>query len=210
MRKTLPMATAIALAAFGTWAPATPALPAASQASQASQASPDAAQSADRVVSGRPEFLHASAADSFERGTTVPFGQFNYVPYQRTHAGIPVVGGDFVMVVNSFGQVVAHSVAQERAIGSIPVKPTLSTDQAEKIAVSRLTTLEKVEGTELVVYAMGGEPARLAWESVVAGSGSQGGSQGDGRSRLSVYIDAHSGTVLASRERVMRGSGTAG
>ena len=203
MRKTLLTVTAIVLAAFGIWAPATPALPAAPPTS-VPPASPEAAQSSDRVVSGRPEFLHASTADSFDRGAVVAFGQFHYVSYQRTHAGIPVVGGDFVMVVNSFGQVVAHSVAQQRAIGSLPTKPTLSTEQAEKIAASKLTTLEKVEGTTLVVYALGSEPARLAWESIVAGTGS------DGRSRLSVYLDAHSGAVIATREHVMRGSGTAG
>jgi Zn-dependent metalloprotease len=53
----------------------------------------------------------------------------------------------------------------------------------------------------LVVYALGVAP-RLAYESIVDGVGRAG------MSRLSVYVDALTGSVITTREHVVDGSGT--
>ncbi|WP_051943011.1 M4 family metallopeptidase [Streptacidiphilus rugosus] len=161
-----------------------------------------AAQSADALVAARPAFLQASANDQFVRHTVVASAGTQYVPYDRTYHGVPVVGGDFVVVTNSAGQVLAHSVAQRRPIGALSVTPTISSAKAASVAAGRLTKVTRTEGTRLVVYALGSGPAALAWETTVDGTGS------DGVSRLSVDVDARTGAVLHTQEHVMHGSAT--
>ncbi|NUR24669.1 MAG: M4 family metallopeptidase, partial [Catenulispora sp.] len=161
-----------------------------------------AVQSADALVSGRPAFLFASPNDAFVRQQALSSSGMQYVPYTRTYSGLPVVGGDFVVVTNSAGQVVANSVAQEHAIGALSTTPALSSASAESVAKTQLKTVSKVEGTTLVVYALGSGPATLAWQTTVDGTDS------DGPSRLSVDVDAKTGAVLHTQEHVMHGSGT--
>jgi Zn-dependent metalloprotease len=202
MRNARPRATAAAVAAAAVIA----GLAAAPAAKAASTPSPNAqtlaAQSADALVAARPAFLQADAADQFVRHAVIASAGTQYVPYDRTYSGVPVVGGDFVMVTNSAGQVLAHSVAQQRPIGTLSITPTLSSANAASIASARLRSVSKVEGTRLVVYALGAGPAALAWESTVDGTGS------DGYSRLSVDVDARTGAVLHTQEHVMHGSAT--
>jgi Zn-dependent metalloprotease len=177
----------------------TPAAPAPTTPAAASAL---AAQSAANLVASRPSYLHASSDDTFVQGTVIASAGTQYVPYERTYRHLPVVGGDFVVVVNAAGQVVYTSVAQEHAIGSLPVTPKLTSAAAEQIASRQLTSVSRVEGTRLVVYALGATP-RLAWESIVDGIGAQG------VSRLSADVDALTGAVVATREHVMHGTGTA-
>ncbi|MFE9429125.1 M4 family metallopeptidase [Kitasatospora sp. NPDC006697] len=184
-----------ALTTAGASTAATP--PAAPEAAQAL-----AARSADALVASRPAFLHAGTNEQFTRHQVASSGSTEYVPYDRTYSGIPVVGGDFVIVTNAAGQVVYDSVAQQHPIGSLSVAPTLSSAQAEAVASAQLKSVSKVEGTRLVVYALGSGPAALAWESTVDGTGD------DGYSRLSVDVDARTGAVLHTQEHVEHGSGT--
>jgi zinc metalloprotease ZmpA len=161
-----------------------------------------AAQKAAALVATRPAFLHASASEAFTQGTVISSSGIQYVPYQRTYAGLPVVGGDFVLVLNSAGQVLANSVAMGHAIGALSVTPTLSQTSAESVARGQLRSVSALEGTRLVVDALGAT-ARLAWESTVDGVGAAG------MSRLTVEVDAINGAVLRTQEHVMHGSGTA-
>src|SRR5262245_52820093 len=165
-------------------------------------APPVASQSAAALVAARPAFLHASANESFVQGKVVSSANTQYVPYERTYAGLPVVGGDFVLVVNKAGQVVFSSVAMERPIGTLSTKAKVTQAAAASTAAAQLRTVTQIEGTTLVVHALGATP-RLAWHSIVDGIGA------DGVSRLSVYVDAINGKVLGTRERVMHGTGTA-
>ena len=48
----------------------------------------------------------------------------NYVPYERTYRGLPVVGGDFVVSTDDEGKILATSVAQTRQVRLRSVKPT--------------------------------------------------------------------------------------
>ena len=125
-----------------------------------------------------------------------------YVPYLRTYSGLPVVGGDFVIATNSSGQVVFQSVAQDHAIGTLSTTPALTSAQAVSVASGQLKSVSQVEGTQLVVYALGSAPAALAWETTIDGVGD------DGVSRLSVDVDAKTGAVLHTQEHVEHGSGT--
>ncbi len=161
-----------------------------------------AAQKATELVASRPAYLMASAQDAFVQGAVTSTGPVQYVSYTRTYAGLHVVGGDFVLSLNGSGQVTYASVAMQHPIGTLSTTPKLSQAAAESVAKSQLRSVSKVEGTQLVVDALGTAP-RLAWESTVDGTGS------DGLSRLSVYVDALTGSVLGTQEHVLRGTGTA-
>jgi zinc metalloprotease ZmpA len=160
-----------------------------------------AAAAAARLVSQRPAVLHASRHDAFVPGRVISSGGLQYVPYERTHRGVPVVGGDFVVSTDSSGKVLATSVAQTRQVRLPSVRATVS--RAAARATSKHQLRQATLGhTRLVVLQR--QSSRLAWESWVTGR-----KHGD-HSRLTVYVDARTGTVLASREHVLEGTGNGG
>ena len=177
----------------------TSAAPAAPSTPQAASAL--AAKNADSIVAGHPAYLHASAGEAFVQRSVVSSGGFQYVPYERTYGGLPVVGGDFVLVMDNAGKVKATSVAQDRAIGSLATTPKLASSAGADIAKAQLKSVSNVEGTRLVVYNLGSSPS-LSWETTLTGTGPEG------YSRLTVQVDAQSGAVLNKTEHVMHGTGT--
>src|ERR1041384_6868851 len=78
------------------------------------------------LVAGRPDALNMSAKDAFVQGNVLSSGDVYYVPHERTYAGLPVVGGDFVMVFDGAGQNIYTSTALQRPIDIASTKPTLS------------------------------------------------------------------------------------
>jgi Zn-dependent metalloprotease/subtilisin-like proprotein convertase family protein len=160
-----------------------------------------ASSNADVLVATRPAFLHVSPNDEFAQRSVMSSSGVFYVAYERTHAGLPVIGGDFVMVVDGAGQVTYTSVAQDHLIDVPSLTPTLSQVGAEAIASRQLRSVTRVEGTQLVVYALDGN-SRLAWESTINGFGA------NGISRLTVDVDAITGAVLHEQEHVLYGTGT--
>jgi Zn-dependent metalloprotease len=160
-----------------------------------------AANAATDLVASRPAALHASASDSFSQQKVYNSQGLEYVAYDRTYKGMPVVGGDFVVVTNSSGQVLNTSVAQEQTINLASMTPKLTSAQAESVAKGQMSTVDRIEGSRLVVFALG--TPTLAWESTLAGK------DADGPSRLSVVVDAATGAVLHTQEHVLKGDGTA-
>ncbi|MGE5828121.1 MAG: M4 family metallopeptidase [Micromonosporaceae bacterium] len=159
-----------------------------------------AAAGARAHVASNPQVLQGSAGEAYAQGGVITAGALSYVPYQRTYRGLPVVGGDFVVVTNAAGKVLFTSVGQENRIGTIGLTPSLSRAAAEAIAGQLLSSVSGVEGTNLVVFALDG-PARLAWQTTVVGTSAQGAS------RRTVTVDALNGRVLDQLERVMSGTG---
>ena len=104
------------------------------------------------------------------------------------------------MVMDGAGQNIYNSVALDHPIALASITPTLTQGGAEAIATLRLRSVTRVEGTQLVVNALGAT-ARLAWESTVDGVGA------NGISRLTVDVDAITGDVLRGQEHVMYGIG---
>jgi zinc metalloprotease ZmpA len=160
-----------------------------------------AAASAETLVAGHPDVIMSSAGEAYAHGAVIASHGLSYVPYERTYQGLPVVGGDFVVVTDSTGKVVFTSVAQESRIGSLATKPAVTSAAAESVARKELSSVSSVEGTRLVVYALGGA-AKLAWQTTLTGQGA------DGYSRLTVSVDAKTGAVLGRQEHVMHGTGT--
>jgi Zn-dependent metalloprotease len=159
-----------------------------------------AATAATSFVAAKPAALHASASDKFVQHAVVSSGGLQYVPFDRTYKNLPVVGGDFVVVSNSAGQVMDTSVAQDKTINLASVTPKLSAAQAEATARKQLKSVTSTTAPQLVVYAHGNP--ELAYQTVVTGTGTEG------YSKLAVTVDATTGKVLESRERVMHDVGT--
>src|ERR1044071_4206567 len=106
-----------------------------------------ASRHADVLVADRPVFLHASPNDEFAQTGVESIGGLSYVAYERTHLGLPVIGGDFVLAIDGAGQMAYHSIAQERPIEIPSITPKLSQVDAESIAARQLLTVTGVEGT---------------------------------------------------------------
>ncbi|MEU8263249.1 M4 family metallopeptidase [Micromonospora sp. NPDC048999] len=193
-------AAAAGLVATGA-AAAVQAAPPLAPSPDAAQARTLAANSAGKLVSGRPAYLHASADDAFVQQEVISSAGTQYVPYERTYKGLPVVGGDFVLATDAAGNLKYASVAQQRSIGNLAITPKLTSAAAAKTARAQLKTVSAVEGTKLVVYTLDSQPT-LAWETTVRGT------DADGPSRLTVDVNASTGAVLRTQEHVMRGTGT--
>jgi Zn-dependent metalloprotease len=166
------------------------------QPSDPAAADAAAARSASALVAARPPILHAGADEAYVQHPVISSGDMRYVPYDRTYKGLPVIGGDFVVAVDAAGKTTYTSVAQTGPIGAVSTAPSLSPDDAIAVAKSRLVTVTAVEDTRLVVVATGAAAA-LAWETTVTGTGAEGAS------RLTVDVDARTGSVLRTQEHVV-------
>jgi Zn-dependent metalloprotease len=161
-----------------------------------------AVTSANSLVAAHADALHASADDQFIQRPVISSGNLKYVPYDRTYKGMPVYGGDFVVATDSAGNVLGTSVAQDTAISLASTTPKLTAGQAQDIArttAGKTGKVNSVGAATLVTYALGAP--RLAWEAQTVGT------DADGPSKLSVYVDATTGEVLKTQEHVMKGDG---
>ncbi len=140
-------------------------------------------------VARRPALLRAGPEEAFAQGTPLASMGWRYVPYTRTYRGLPVVGGDFVVVVGPDARVRWASVAQRRSIGEL-----------DPAAVRTRTAVgsRPAAGSQLVVYALGSTP-RLAWEMTTRDASGAGMSIVD--------VDATSGAVLSRRDTTHFGTG---
>ncbi|MEV5968147.1 M4 family metallopeptidase [Kribbella sp. NPDC051952] len=162
-----------------------------------------AAESASSLVANRPSALHAGKNDQFVAKPVVsePSG-LQYVPYERTFKGLPVVGGDFVVVTDADGAVKSTSVSQTTAVPDLSTTANVTAATARATASKQLKQVDSSTTPTLAVYALTGTP-KLAWQSRVTGT------NGHEPSSLSVYVDAQSGKVLGTKEHVLAGNGTA-
>ncbi|MEV4318777.1 M4 family metallopeptidase [Actinocrispum sp. NPDC049592] len=194
LRPAVVIAAASALV-VGTMTSAAQAAPANSAAAQSAEAL--AANAAAALVATQPAALHASADDSFKARPAIKSGNLTYVPYDRTYKGLPVYGGDFVVATNAAGQVVTTSVAQDSTINLASTTPSITAQKAQDVARGQLSKVDSVGSATLITYALG--TPRLAWESTVTGR------DADGPSKLSVIVDAATGQVLHTQERILNG-----
>ncbi|MEU5344627.1 M4 family metallopeptidase [Streptomyces sp. NPDC020766] len=126
--------------------------------------------------------------------------------YERTFAGLPVLGGD--LVVHDRGGTRTVSKSSPTTISVPTTKASVPAAKAERSALdaaeSKKTDRAAPEGApRLAVWAGGGaaEPV-LAWETVVTGVREDGTP-----SSLRVVTDARSGARLGSFEQVHSGTG---
>ncbi|MGW4822329.1 M4 family metallopeptidase [Streptomyces sp. NPDC004227] len=126
--------------------------------------------------------------------------------YERTYAGLPVLGGDLVVHTSKAGKTQGVTRATKAAIKVATLTPKVATAKAEKQAV----TLAQAAGSEKatadqaprkVIWAGDGTPV-LAYETVV------GGLQEDGTpNQLHVITDAATGKTLFEYQGIETGTG---
>ncbi|WP_260333747.1 M4 family metallopeptidase [Streptomyces beigongshangae] len=177
---------------------AQPALSPAARTALIRSASADAGGTAKDLRLGAEEKLLVKDVVKDADGTT-------HTRYERTYAGLPVLGGDLVVHRKKNGT--TTTTKGTRATITVPTTtPKISTARAadRALALGRAADVEKaeVEGEpRLVVWAAAGKPV-LAWETVVEGV------QEDGTpSELHVVTDASTGKVAAEYEGVHTGTG---
>jgi Zn-dependent metalloprotease len=158
-----------------------------------------AAQSARHLIDSRAAALKISPHDGFRAEPVISSHGIQYVPYQRTYQGLPVVGGDLVVVTDSDGQVLSTSVAQTRPVSLRSVTPTLAKGTAVATARRQVPNASHATAAQLVVWQHAAT-SRLGWETTVTGH------RGAMPSIKDVVVDARTGKVLQARQRVMEGS----
>ncbi|AGS71914.1 neutral zinc metalloprotease [Streptomyces collinus Tu 365] len=125
--------------------------------------------------------------------------------YERTYAGLPVLGGDLVVDTAASGaveRVVEANTAPLKVRGLTPAASTKSAEtQAVRLARSLGGTRSAADGVRRVIWAGSGKPV-LALETVV------GGLQDDGTpNRLHVITDAATGKRLFTYQGIETGVG---
>ena len=162
----------------------------------------EAQQAAAAWVKGHGNALERASSDAFVRtGTFEGDNSIYSMAYERTHEGLRVVGGDFVVLANDAGQVVGSSVAQEAPVEI--ASTTAKIDAARATASARTLADQGAETTtpELVIWHRDAG-TKLAYEVEVRGTH-------DGEvSWQRAWIDANTGDVLESREQIAHGTGT--
>ncbi|MEV7023029.1 M4 family metallopeptidase [Kitasatospora sp. NPDC093558] len=140
-----------------------------------------------------------------------------HLRFERTFAGLPVLGGDLVVHESAGGAVQSVDKAITAPIAVPSLTPAIPADQAAAQAGSAvqatvgiaadadespLTAVHQTGAAELVVWASDGNP-RLAYRTTVEGV------RADGTPSSQLLVtDAASGEVLSSHEQVQTAAGS--
>ena len=163
----------------------------------------EAQQAASAWVKGHATALERAAADSFVRAGTFAGDNGIYaMAYERTHEGLRVVGGDFVVLADADGQVVGSSVAQEAPVDIASTTAQVPAARAGAVAEGQVDEVSDASAPELVIWHRD-TGTRLAYEVEVRGT------DAGEVSWQKVWVDAKDGSVLEAREQIAHGSGTA-
>ncbi|MFF4774836.1 M28 family peptidase [Microtetraspora fusca] len=160
-----------------------------------------AAAVADKAVASGIDDLRRGPDEAYRRTAVTPSaGDMYFVAYERTYKGLPVVGGDAVVVTDAAGHVRDTVAATGPNAADMPTTPKISAARAVDVAKSRLSRVDDSAEPRLVVLAWGDQP-RLTWEATV--SGLAGGKP----SVQHVFVDARTGEVADSYDLVREGTG---
>ncbi|MDX6299196.1 MAG: hypothetical protein QOF53_410 [Nocardioidaceae bacterium] len=125
-----------------------------------------------------------------------------HVRYNRTYAGLPVVGGDLVVEQSPAGAVARVTWASRRRITVPSTDAPVAGGTARTSAAARAGLRAGASAPVKVVYAALHKPV-LAWQTTVTGTAKDGTPVRD-----LVYTDAGTGKQLARLPQVMDASGT--
>ncbi|GAA4041064.1 M28 family peptidase [Nonomuraea soli] len=155
-----------------------------------------AAAAADQAVSSGLDALRKGPDETYwRRAVTAGASGMFYVSYDRTYKGLPVVGGDAVVVTDSEGKVQDTTAASGPSPENLGIRPRVNAERAARISRGKLDKVDLAEAPRLVVLAWGAQPI-LAWETVVHGVAA-------GKpSKQHVFVDARSGAIADSYDEV--------
>jgi Zn-dependent metalloprotease len=125
-----------------------------------------------------------------------------HVRYDRTYAGLPVIGGDLVVHEGAAREVSRVEWATERRITVQSTEPKVTAQEAARLSAERTGLDSGSAEPRKVVYAFEHDPV-LAWETTVTGTSEDGDPVED-----LVYVDARSGDQLGREAQVQHASGT--
>ncbi|KPI00393.1 Bacillolysin [Actinobacteria bacterium OK074] len=174
------------------------ALSAATRVSLIQKAQADVAETAQNIGLGTKEALVVKDVVKDADGTV-------HTRYERTYAGLPVLGGDLVVATQA-GETKSVSKATKATIKVASLKPQITTAKAEKQALTAAKAAGSdktaADKTRKVIWAADGTPV-LAIETVV------GGLQDDGTpNELHVITDAATGKKLYEYQGIENATGT--
>ncbi|WP_405011533.1 M4 family metallopeptidase [Kitasatospora sp. NBC_01539] len=191
-------------------APVGPAGTVQQRAALIAQAGADAPSAARTLGLGSQESLVATDAVVDADGS-------RHVRYERTFAGLPVLGGDLVVHRSAKGAVTSVDRAVPGTVAPASLTPKLTAAQAAAKAhgavqatvgaahdadESALASVAPAGGAQLVVWAASGAP-RLAYRSTVEGLRADGTP-----SRQILVTDATTGAVLSTHEEIQTATGS--
>ncbi|GGU92806.1 peptidase [Streptomyces filipinensis] len=174
-------------------------LSAAARTSLIQKAQAGAAATAQQIGLGAKEKLVVKDVVKDADGTV-------HTRYERTYAGLPVLGGDLVVHTAKSGKTEGVTRATKAAIKVASLKPRFAAAQAEKQALGLAKTAGSAktaadQAPRKIIWAVSGKPV-LAYETVV------GGLQDDGTpNQLHVITDAATGKKLFQYQGIETGVG---
>ena len=125
-----------------------------------------------------------------------------HVRYERTYAGLRVIGGDLISHKDATGRVVDVTWNLGKSVKPATTTPTISAATAREAALKASDAAgEKASAGELVVFMTARGP-RLAYEVVTEGMKAD-----QTPTRLHTVVDATSGASLASWDDIKHGTG---
>ncbi|MET8628628.1 M4 family metallopeptidase [Kitasatospora sp. NPDC004669] len=181
------------------------------------QAAPDAPTAVAQQLSARAELISSANQQAATIAQSIGLGDqeklvtkdvvqdadgTRHLRYERTYAGLPVLGGDLVVHQTANGATKGVTKASEAVLTGIDTKPALAAPKAQATALAAEAGSALDTAPRLVIWAAKGAP-KLAYETVVTGKESDGTP-----SRLRVVTDAATGEVLSTSEGIMTGTGT--
>ncbi|MGW4734643.1 M4 family metallopeptidase [Streptomyces shenzhenensis] len=217
-RTTLAIATAVAAGALfttGLTASASAQTPAGAAAAKPLAAAPTALSAA-----ARGELLQQARSDAAETARTIGLGAEEklvvkdvvkdvdgtvHTRYERTYAGLPVLGGDLIVHTSGTGTTEGVTKATKNDIEVASLTPRIAAAKAEQQALGAAeaagSAKTEADGARKVIWAGSGKPV-LAYETVV------GGFQDDGTpNELHVITDAATGEKLYEYQGIETGTG---
>ncbi|MEU1305923.1 M4 family metallopeptidase [Streptomyces shenzhenensis] len=217
-RTTLAIATAVAAGALfttGLTASASAQTPAGAAAAKPLAAAPTALSAA-----ARGELLQQARSDAAETARTIGLGAEEklvakdvvkdvdgtvHTRYERTYAGLPVLGGDLIVHTSGTGTTEGVTKATKHTIEVASLTPRIAAAKAEQQALGAAeaagSAKTEADGARKVIWAGSGKPV-LAFETVV------GGFQDDGTpNELHVITDAATGEKLYEYQGIETGTG---
>ncbi|MFF0478962.1 M4 family metallopeptidase [Streptomyces sp. NPDC004284] len=180
--------------------------PATAAAPQARPAPPGhgralALAAADKAAaSGLDELRHGADEDLVRTSVTPWANGLYYASYERTYRGLPVVGGDAVVVSDSSGKVREVTGAPAPAI-RVSTRAGVTAAAALVTARKQLASVESASAPELTVLLKGGK-AVLTWHTLVVGRTAQGAP-----SSLATYVDARTGAIAQATDKIVDADG---
>ncbi|CAM5303278.1 peptidase M28 [Streptomyces spiroverticillatus] len=155
---------------------------------------------ADAAVKSGFDAAVNAASETYERQQVTPWVKGLYsVAYERRYRGLPVVGGDAVVLADGEGNVRSLQSASQTRI-DVSIQPSVTAKRAETVARTKQVKTDKVSGSRLVVKVKDGKQV-LAWETTLIGR------QAKAPSKLHVFVDARTGKVVDSYDEVVAGTG---